>query len=46
MTWKEFKDKLEADGVKDDMLVRSLDIDSADVDDLFIDIEKNGFEVY
>lgn len=33
MTWKEFKDYVESQGIKDDMVIESIDIDSETIDE-------------
>jgi len=47
MTWKEFKDIVEAAGVTDDMFVEFIDADKAiTVDDVDIEINQRIFSVY
>ena len=46
MTLKEFKTKAEAEGVKDDMIISSIDIDYIQAESLDIDIEDNRVDIY
>lgn len=46
MTWKEFKEQVEAEGVKDDMEIDYIDISMDYGDGLCVNVDRNSFSVH